>query len=366
MGISLINVVKRVDGINHLTNINLSFKSSSRNVILGRTLAGKTSLLRLMAGLDRPTGGQILVDDRDVTGVSVRKRSVAMVYQQFINYPSFSVFDNIASPLKVSGVPREEIKDRVMDVARVLHLESMLDRLPAELSGGQQQRCAIARALIKDAHLLLLDEPLVNLDYKLREELQEELKEVFSTRKAIVIYTTTEPAEALKLGGDIVVLDEGKILQTGRTPHVYRHPGTLKVAEVFSDPPINYLPGTVKDGRGIIAQDLAMPLTGHLEDLPTGSYTWGIRANHLFFNRQAPSDLEVPIRIDLSEINGSETFIHGQHQGFKLVVQEVGVHSMKTGTTISVFVNPSRFFVYSDAGILVKSPVSPANESYQE
>ena len=116
----------------------------------------------------------------------------------------------------------------------------MLDRLPAELSGGQQQRTAIARSLVKEAELLLLDEPLVNLDYKLREELRFELQEIFKQRQAIVVYTTTEPAEALMLGGQIVIIDEGRILQTGPTPEVYHHPTTLKVAEVFSDPPINY------------------------------------------------------------------------------------------------------------------------------
>lgn len=366
MGLSLTNVSKRVDGTDHLMGINLKFGSGSRNVILGRTLAGKTSLLRIMAGLDRPSSGQILINDEDVTGVSVRKRSVAMVYQQFINYPSFTVFDNIASPLKVSGLPRQEIKDRVMDVAKTLHLESMLDRLPAELSGGQQQRCAIARALVKDAHLLLLDEPLVNLDYKLREELQEELQEVFSNRKAIVVYTTTEPAEALKLGGEIIIMDEGRILQTGRTPHVYRHPGTIKVAEVFSDPPINYLSGKIKDGMSIIGKDLVVPLSAHLDELPEGDYTYGIRANHLFFKRQSPSDLELTIRIDLSEINGSETFIHGHYQNFKLVSQEVGIHSIKMGSKIPIFMNPARFFVYSNAGILVQAPDSSAHDVTQE
>lgn len=358
MGLSLANVEKWVDGKCHLTDINLQFESGSRNVILGRTLAGKTSLLRLMAGLDRPSSGQILVDDRDVTGVSVRKRSVAMVYQQFINYPSFTVFDNIASPLKVSGVSRSEIKERVMDVAGVLHLESMLDRLPAELSGGQQQRCAIARALVKDAHLLLLDEPLVNLDYKLREELQEELQEIFKAREAVVVYTTTEPAEALKLGGNIVVMDEGRVLQTGTTPHVYRHPGSLKVAEVFSDPPINYLHGRVKDGKAVLGEGLVIPLEGYLSDLQEGAYTFGMRAHHLFLTPQSQSDLEFKIRIDLSEINGSETFLHGRFEDSRVVLQEVGVYSKKIGSEVTVFVNPSRFFVYSHDGILVTSPDS--------
>jgi glycerol transport system ATP-binding protein len=187
MGISLQDVDKIVGREIHLKNINLEFESGSRNVLLGRTLAGKTSLLRIMAGIDRPSHGKILIDGKDTTGLWVRKRSVAMVYQQFINYPSLTVYKNIASPLKVSGVPKAEIDRRVRETAEMLHIDDLLDRLPAELSGGQQQRISIARALVKDAQLLLLDEPLVNLDYKLREELRIELQEIFERREAIVV-----------------------------------------------------------------------------------------------------------------------------------------------------------------------------------
>jgi len=198
MGLSLRNIQKTMDGEVHLSNIDLNIDSGYKTVVLGRTLSGKTSLLRIMAGLDHPTKGSLFIDDKDVTGVSVRKRSIAMVYQQFINYPSFTVFDNIASPLKVAKIPKDKLRKRVMEVADILHITDMLDKLPAELSGGQQQRTAIARALVKDVELLLLDEPLVNLDYKLREELQTELQEIFKQRDAMVVYTTTEPGEALK------------------------------------------------------------------------------------------------------------------------------------------------------------------------
>jgi len=187
MGLSLRNIQKTMDGEVHLSNIDLNIDSGYKTVVLGRTLSGKTSLLRIMAGLDHPTKGSLFIDDKDVTGVSVRKRSIAMVYQQFINYPSFTVFDNIASPLKVAKIPKDKIRKRVMEVADILHITDMLDKLPAELSGGQQQRTAIARALVKDVELLLLDEPLVNLDYKLREELQTELQEIFKQRDAMVL-----------------------------------------------------------------------------------------------------------------------------------------------------------------------------------
>ena len=264
MGLSLKNIDKTVGLEVHLNNVSLEFEPGSRNVILGRTLSGKTSLLRIISGLDRPTRGKILIDGKDVTGVSVRKRSVAMVYQQFINYPSLTVYKNIASPLKIAGVKKAEIDRRVREIAEMLHIEDLLDRLPSELSGGQQQRTAIARALVKDTDLLLLDEPLVNLDYKLREELRVELQGIFKQRKAIDIYTTTEPAEALMLGGNIVVIDEGRILQTGPTPEVYHNPATLRVADVFSDPPINYLNGMVEGNIIRLGHNIEIPLGGYM------------------------------------------------------------------------------------------------------
>jgi glycerol transport system ATP-binding protein len=254
MGMILQNIDKIVNREIHLKDINLEFESGSRNVILGRTMAGKTSMLRIMAGLDKPTKGRIFINGQDVTGVSVRKRSVAMVYQLFINYPSLTVYQNIASPLKTSGVKKSEIDRQVREVAEMLRIDNLLDRLPSELSGGQQQRTAIARALVKNAELLLMDEPLVNLDYKLREELRVELQDIFSRRKAIVVYTTTEPSEALMFGGNIVVLDEGRVLQSGATPTVYRNPSTVKIAEVLSDPPINFIQGSIHEGKAIVGR----------------------------------------------------------------------------------------------------------------
>ena len=362
MGLLLQNVDKIVGRENYLKDINLEFEFGSRNVLLGRTLAGKTSLLRIMAGLDRPTKGKVLIDGRDVTGVSVRKRSVAMVYQQFINYPSLTVYKNIASPLKVSGVPKAEIDRRVRETAEMLHLEDLLDRLPAELSGGQQQRIAIARALVKDAQLLLLDEPLVNLDYKLREELRIELQDIFEQREAIVVYTTTEPTEALMLGGKVVVIDEGQVLQTGVTPKVYHNPATTKVAEVFSDPPINYLACSVQKGGASLGGDIEFPLSGHLKSLPAAQYIFGIRSNHLSLNRTSAQDAELRANVTLSEINGSETFIHVNYDNSQLVLQEDGVYPHRIGTEISIYVNPSNFFVFDEAGALVASPIRKAPE----
>jgi len=360
MGLTLQNVNKIVGGEPHLRDVNLDFEAGSRNVLLGRTLAGKTSLLRIMAGLDRPTSGKIIVDAKDVTGVSVRKRSVAMVYQQFINYPSLTVYKNIASPLRIAGLPKKEIDRRVRGTAEMLHLEDMLDRMPAELSGGQQQRTAIARALVKEAQLLLLDEPLVNLDYKLREELRVELQEIFRKRSAIVVYTTTEPTEALMLGGNVVIVDEGQVLQTGATTTVYQQPGTLRAAEVFSDPPINAIDSTIANGEAVMGDDIRIPTSGQLADLDDGSYRFAFRSNHLWLSHQEKEDIAITGKVELSEINGSETFIYVQHGNTTFVVQQEGIHRFAMGNDITVFINPRHLFVYDTTGRLVAAP--PAAE----
>ncbi|MEX2409166.1 MAG: ABC transporter ATP-binding protein, partial [Rhodovibrionaceae bacterium] len=175
MTLVLKDVAKRVGAATHIHPTSLELDAEGFNVLLGTTLAGKTTLMQLMAGLEKPTSGEVWFDGRNVTGVSVRKRNVSMVHQQFINYPNLSVYENIASPLRVARFSREEIDRRVQRLAEMLKLGPMLKRRPHELSGGQQQRTALARALAKDADLVLLDEPLANLDFKLREELRDEL-----------------------------------------------------------------------------------------------------------------------------------------------------------------------------------------------
>lgn len=361
MGIVLESITKKVNGETHINNVSLQLERGTINVVLGRTLAGKTSLLRLMAGLDRPTSGRVIVDGEDVTRFPVRKRNVAMVYQQFVNYPSMTVYKNIASPLMMSGMRRSEIEGKVRKIAETLHIEDLLDRFPSELSGGQQQRTAIARALVKETGLLLLDEPLVNLDYKLREQLQTELLEIFKRRDAVVVYTSTEPAEALMLGGCVTVIDEGRLLQTGITSQVYHNPMTKKVAQIFSDPPFNFINGQVFEDHVQIGSDIRFPLTKQVKSLSPGEYLFGIRPNHFSLSRTSSDQLEIRAKISLAEINGAETFIHLNYENVKLVVQEDGVHSLRIDSDLSIYVDPSRFYVYRTSGDLLVSPLIREN-----
>ena len=359
MSLEIKNVTKIVENECHIDDISLHLEPGTFNVLLGRTLSGKTSLMRLMAGLDKPTKGQILMNGQDLTGVSVRKRDVAMVYQQFINYPSMTVYKNIASPLRLSKIADDEIDRRVRDVAEMLHIEALLDRFPAELSGGQQQRTAIARALVKDAELLLMDEPLVNLDYKLREELRTEMREIFQRRQSIVVYATTEPPEALALGGNTAVLYEGRLEQFGPTVDVYQHPQSTRIAQAFSDPAMNIVTGSINENHLRLGDAQQVRLQDHLLGLKPGSYRFGMRANHLHLQRKADTDIEFQTTINLAEISGSETFVHVVRNEDDWTVQQPGIHKYQIDEHVQVYVDPARLYVFDLDGRLVASPVSP-------
>jgi glycerol transport system ATP-binding protein len=342
----------------HLDGISLELVRGSLNVLLGATLAGKTTLMRLMAGLDAPSRGRVLLDGRDVTGWPVRRRSVAMVYQQFINYPSLTVYENIASPLRVQGLRRAEIDERVREAARLLKLEPYLARMPLALSGGQQQRTAIARALVKRADLVLLDEPLANLDYKLREELREELPRIFAQSGAIFVYATTEPTEALLLGGQTATLFEGRVTQFGPTASVYRGPRDLVTARVFSDPPLNTLALTIRDGRASLpVGEIAASAFG---DLPDGEYVLGFRAYRLGLAPAPGAVISLPATVSVSEITGSESFVHLDVGSERLIALVPGIERLDPGCAVTAYLDPARAFVFRPDGARIEPALAQA------
>ena len=355
MQLALEGISKKVGAQTWLYDMGLALHGGAVTVLLGATQAGKTSLMRIMAGLDAPTAGRVVVDGQDVTGMPVRERNVAMVYQQFINYPSMKVADNIASPLKLRG--EKNIDARVRELASRLHIEMFLDRYPAELSGGQQQRVALARALAKGAPLMLLDEPLVNLDYKLREELREELSQLFAAGQSTVVYATTEPGEALLLGGYTAVLDEGRLLQYGPTAEVFHAPNSLRVARAFSDPPMNLIAATAT-AQGVRLQggaELAVTLP---QGVAADGLTVGVRASAL--REQArPGDVAVSGVVELAEISGSDTFVHAATPWGELVAQLTGVHYFELGAAITLHLDPAQIYVFGADGRLAWAPARP-------
>lgn len=336
MTIELKNVSFRVGAEKHIYPTSLALKPGGFNILLGTTLSGKTTLMRLMAGLEKPSKGEVWAGGEDVTDLPVQQRSVAMVYQSFINYPSFSVYENIASPLKVAGMSKKEIDEKVHTFADLLKLTPMLDRLPRELSGGQQQRTALARALVKGADLVLLDEPLANLDYKLREELRDELPKLFSDTGSTVVYATSEPLEALMLGGHTATLKEGRVVHFGKTSGIYRKPATLESAEVFSDPPINTASITKKEDKVILGTVATWDAPEKLATLPDGEYKMALRPHHLLPNGK---DVKVGGVVQIAEISGSESIIRLKVNGNIWVSQTPGIHSFEYGEKADFYFN---------------------------
>ena len=350
VALELHSISKNVDGETHIGDVSVRCEPGTFNALLGPTLAGKTSLLRLMAGLDQPTDGMLLMNGVDVTGLPVRKRDVAFVYQQFINYPGFSVFDNIASPLKVAGVGKADIETRVEQMADLLSIRPYLARKPLELSGGQQQRVALARALVREAELVLLDEPLANLDYKLREELRAELPKLFADSGSVVVYATSEPEEALLLGGQVIVLHEGRVQQAGPTLDVYNKPSSLQAARTFADPPLNTISGT-KSGSSIdVGSDVSIKVNGKAASIADGrSCTLGFRPHQLTLMRRSEEDVEILAVVTLTEITGSESFIHVEALGERWTALAHGIHAPEVGNKIKLYLSPEGVFVFAGA-----------------
>lgn len=348
MSLELRQVSKIVDGETYIYPTDLLLEAGAFNILLGTTLSGKTTLMQLMAGLEKPSSGEIWFNGEHITNMPVQARNVSMVYQQFINYPNMSVFENIASPLRVAKMQISDIKNRVGKIAEILQISQMLDRRPSELSGGQQQRVAMARALVKDSQLILFDEPLANLDFKLREELRDELPRIFSERNCVVVYATTEPSEALLFGGRTATMFEGNVTQFGDTAEVYRQPNSLKTAQVFSEPPLNTAIVHKTNDVFRINDEVSWPAGRKYTHIPDGDYTVGIRPHHVYPHRKSDSDIAIEGIVQVAELSGSESMIHFRTMGNSWVSLSHGVHVFAAQEKTTLFADVANCF-YFDA-----------------
>ncbi|WP_435140380.1 ABC transporter ATP-binding protein [Pseudopelagicola sp. nBUS_19] len=353
MSIELKSASKTVRGITHIQPTSLKMSTGHFNVLLGQTGSGKTSLIKLMAGLDPLATGQIFLDGEDVSKLSTQKRNISLVHQFFVNYPHMSVFDNIASPLKVTGMAPSEIEGRVQEAADILQLGPMLKRRPHELSGGQQQRCALARAIAKESRAVFLDEPLANLDYKLREELREQLPELFAGRGAVVVYATSEPEEALLLGGETALMDDGIVTQFGQTAEIYRKPTNLTAARVFSNPPINAAEISKVGKVAKLHDGVSWDMHEDAANLPDGEYVVAIRPHHVLPVKQSDADVALNGIVQVTELSGSESSAHFQMGANGWVSLSAGVHSYKVGENHQFFMDAKKAFYFAPDGRLV-------------
>ncbi|MBD9541419.1 ABC transporter ATP-binding protein [Ensifer sp. ENS04] len=344
----------------HLNCVSASFAPGRLTTVLGRALAGKTTLLRAIAGLQPVESGKMERDGVDFGVLPPWLRDVAMVYQQFINYPHLNVFDNVAFPLRKRHVAEADVRNRVNTALSMVGLSDFSARKPSALSGGQQQRVALARALVRRAGILLMDEPLVNLDYKLREQLREGFRGLLASQSGgIVIYNTTEPAEAMMLGDQIIVMHEGRVLQAGAPADVFDYPANVAVAGIINDPPMTILAGRLHGGRICFDGGLELSARGHLAKLPPGAYRFGIRATEINLTEAGG----VSGHVTFSEVSGSETFLHVVTALGEAVVQLQGIHHVLNGARISLSFSPERLFVFAahGEGKLLRAPKDGEN-----
>ena len=284
------------------------FRAGAITVVLGRNNSGKTRLARAIAGLEPSPPGTLAIDGVDVSGDDARRRSVGLVYQAFVNYPDWNVFRNIASPLLARRIEPATASRTVHDLASRLRIDALLDRLPHELSGGQQQRVAIARALAQGGRVLVLDEPLVNLDYKLREELESQLRDLLLAEGPVVVYATSDPRDAFNLGDEVVLLEEHQKLQSGAPLEVYQAPVSVQAAHLMSNPGVNVL--------------------------DTGE---ALRPEHLSLAPRNPDDLCFEGELESLETSGAETWLHCRVGSRRWVARLSGMFQLTIGASVKLY-----------------------------
>lgn len=366
MGITVEHLSKSIRGNAIVDDISFEVNDGDFATLLGATGSGKTSLLRLIAGIDRPDIGRVLYDGEDVTALAVQKRSVAFVYQQFVNYPSLTVFENIASPLRVNKpVPdHAEITRRVEEVSDLLGLRHVLKHRPEEISGGQQQRTAIARALIKDSKFMFLDEPLANLDYKLREELRGELKRIFRERGGCAIYATPEPVDALSMASHVGYMQGGRLVQYGPTQEVYKQPCHRDVGAYFSYPEMNILSaqGVEIEGQPYlsVSDSLRFAWPFDANSFTPGPCLAGFRAHTLRPENDATTDdITFTGTVELAEVVGSDTEVHLSHEEHRLVSLVPSLRTFPLGSEARFCLSPEDCYLFdADSGALLHSSVA--------
>ena len=348
MQLTISDVFKRFGAVEALRGTSFEAKPGEFFALLGPSGAGKTTLLRIIAGIEQADRGRVLLDGRDVSDIPVRARDTAMVFQTFALYPHLSTFENLAYPLREARVGSNEIKTRVGQVAEMLRLSHALSRKPATLSGGEQQRCAIGRALIRRPKLLLLDEPLTNLDAKLRHDTRAEFKRLHrELRDTTIIYATPDQIEALSMGQRIGVLREGRIVQVGAPQTLYAEPHDEFVASLVGDPPINMIGATLKDVGGNRTLQLpfvdidAAPWARDLSGFPSGSkFRVGVRPQAISpvaDGAAAHSGPRFPARVFLTEPLGDVTILNivaGADQRLKMVLPQERAYGIASDAAI--------------------------------
>ncbi len=338
--VELRDIVKSFDNNQVIPRLNLTIESGKLTVLLGPSGCGKSTLLRLIAGLESPDAGSIIVDGEDITTVEPRKRNVAMVFQNYALYPHLTVRENLAFPLSVAKVEKQQIDDKVGVAANLLGLTSMLDRYPKTLSGGERQRTAVGRAIIRDPRLFLFDEPLSNLDFQLRNQMRGEIKSLQRRLGKTMIYVTHDQTEAMTMADSLVVLEKGRIMQQGTPDCVYRRPANVFTARFIGSPPINILRGRISGG--VVTFNSVSEPAGKL-DVAEGEYLIGIRPDDLTVSASSKG---TPLTVERMEFHGSVTYIFGRI-GDQPVIARGGGEMSEQGSNVHVEFKPEALHLFN-------------------
>lgn len=343
--VQLNNIQKTYDGKNHVIHgIDLEIKHGEFVVFVGPSGCGKSTLLRMIAGLEGISGGDVVIDGKRVNDEPPRNRDIAMVFQDYALYPHKSLYDNMAFGLRLRKTPEDEIKRRVMDAARLLRIDHMLDRKPAALSGGQRQRVAIGRAIVRQPKVFLFDEPLSNLDAQLRNEMRSEIKKLHQRLGATIIYVTHDQVEAMTLADRIVVLSAGHKMQYATPDEIYNHPAAQFVAGFTGSPPMNLVPCTLRDGSVDLGGGVQFKLPATLAERGTQakSVVFGVRPENLSLaSLGSTNEANVPASVVISEPLGAETLVTFQVGQVELVSRCPASFKSPAGTQQTLYIDPA-------------------------
>jgi len=352
--LTLTGLRKSFGPVEILKGVDLTLADGEMLVIVGASGCGKSTLLRLVAGLETPTSGRVMLDGRDVTKVDPSARDIAMVFQNYALYPHMNVFDNMAYGLRIRGLSRDAIKQRVGEAALLLGLEQLLARKPRQLSGGQRQRVAMGRAIVRDPKLFLFDEPLSNLDAKLRVQMRGEIRRLQRRLRVTSLYVTHDQVEAMTLGDRLLVMHLGVPVQLATPMEVFERPANTYVASFIGTPAMNILPATLsQNGTAVIIHGAEVLLDN--QRYPGGdghTLSVGIRPEHIVLDR---SGMSLPV--DLVEPLGSETLVHARLPSGSLLTAKVP-NSTSIHETICVSFPPNHLHIFDqETGLRLESAV---------
>jgi multiple sugar transport system ATP-binding protein len=347
--VTIAQVKKRFGSVDILHGVDIQIADGSFTVLVGPSGCGKSTLLRMIAGLEHISDGEVRIGDKRVNELPPKQRDIAMVFQNYALYPHMTVRDNMAFSLTLAKLDATTIQNKVARASEILGLNQLLDRFPRQLSGGQRQRVAMGRAIVRDPQVFLFDEPLSNLDAKLRVAMRTEIKELHQRLKTTSIYVTHDQIEAMTMGDQIVVMKDGRIEQTGSPLELYDYPANLFVAGFIGSPAMNFLPATLRRMGGAAALEFAdgtkLPAPAGSEGADGQPVIFGTRPEHLALVGEGGISTQVAV----VEPTGADTFVSCRHSGRELAVIFRERHAFAPGSTIHLQPDLSRAHIF-DAG----------------